>query len=73
MFGLIFFRSCHVVIFAEDHNEHYEPITNKKDNISFIATWHPFRLKDFRNPPHRFAKFSTTTPSMSTFKEHIRN
>ena len=32
-------------------------------------TWHPFKLRLFKNPPHLRAKFSTTIPSTSTWDE----
>ena len=34
-----------------------------------IFTWHPFKLRLFKNPPHLRAKFSTTVPSTSTCHE----
>ena len=35
--------------------------------LSMLITSQPFKLRLFRKPPHRLAKFSTTMPSMSTW------
>ena len=38
--------------------------------LQLCCTWQPLRLRLLRKPPHLFARFSTTVPSMSTWNSN---